>query len=90
MSYSVEYTDGAVKQLKKMDHFTRTMILNWVSKHLEGAEDPFALGHALTGDKVGLWRYHVGDYRIIGKIDKGRLIVLLLEVGHRSNIYDRS
>ena len=90
MSYSVEYTDDAVKQLKKMDRFTRTMILNWISKHLDETDDPFASGHALTGDKVGLWRYRIGDYRIISRIDKGRLIILLLEIGHRSNIYDRS
>ncbi len=89
MSYSVEYTDDAVKQLKKMDRFTRTMILNWISKHLVGTDDPFASGHALTGDKVGLWRHRVGDYRIISKIDKGKLVILLVEIGHRSNISDR-
>ena len=89
MRYSVEFTDDAVKQLKKMDRFTRTMILNWISKHLDRTDDPFASGHALTGDKVGLWRYRIGDYRIISKIDKGKLIILLLEIGHRSNIYDR-
>lgn len=88
MNYSVEYTDDAIKQLKKMDSFTRTMILNWISKHLEGTENPFVSGKALTGNKVGLWRYRVGDYRIIGKIDNGKLVILLLEIGHRSNIYD--
>ena len=88
MSYSVEYTEGAIKQLRKMDRFTRTMILNWISKHLDGTDNPFALGKALIGDKVGLWRYRVGDYRLIGKIDKGKLVILLVEIGHRSNIYD--
>ena len=88
MSYSVEYTEDAVKQLKKMDRFTRTMILNWISKHLEGTENPYASGRALTGDRTGFWRYRVGDYRIISKIDNGRLIILLVEIGHRSNIYD--
>jgi len=88
VNYSVEYTDDAIKQLKKMDSFTRTMILNWISKHLEGTENPFVSGKALTGNKVGLWRYRVGDYRIIGKIDNGKLVILLLEIGHRSNIYD--
>lgn len=88
MSYSVEYTDDAVKQLRKMDRFTRMMILNWISKHLDGVENPFLSGHALTGDKSGLWRYRVGDYRIISCIDKGKLVILLLEIGHRSNIYD--
>jgi len=88
VSYSVEYTEDAVKQLKKMDRFTRTMILNWISKHLEGTENPYASGRALTGDRTGFWRYRVGDYRIISKIDNGRLIILLVEIGHRSNIYD--
>ena len=41
MSYSVEYTDDAIKQLRKMDRFTRTMILNWISKHLDGTDYPF-------------------------------------------------
>ena len=88
MIHPVEYTEDAVKQLRKMDRFTRTMILNWISKHLEGTEDPFASGHALTGDRSGLWRYRVGGCRMIGHIDKGKLVILLLEVGHRSNIYD--
>ncbi len=88
MRYSVEYTEDAIKQLRKMDKFTRTMILNWISKHLEDTDNPFATGKALTGDKAGLWRYRVGDYRLISKIDKGKLGILLVEIGHRSNICD--
>ena len=88
MNYSVEYTEDAIKQLRKMDRFTRTMILHWISKHLDGTDNPFALGKALTGDKVGLWGYRVGDYRLISKIDKGKLVILLVEIGHRSNIND--
>jgi len=86
--YSVEYTEDAVKQLRKMDRYTRTMILNWITKYLEGTDDPFASGKALTGDKAGLWRYRLGDYRLISKIDRGKLVILLVEIGHRSNIYD--
>ena len=71
-----------------MDRFTRTMILNWISQHLEGTDNPYASGRAFTGDKSGLWRYRVGDYRIISVIDNGKLVILLLEIGHRSNIYD--
>ncbi len=88
MIYSVEYTEDAVKQLRKMDRYTRTMILNWITKHLEGTDDPFASGKALTGDKAGLWRYRVVDYRPISKIDSGKLVILLVEIGHRSNNYD--
>ncbi len=90
MRYSVEYTEDAIKQLRKMDKFTRTMILNWISKHLEDTDNPFATGNALTGDKTGLWRYRVGECRFISKIDKGKLVILLVEIGHRSNIYDRA
>lgn len=88
MRYSVEYTEDAIKQLRKMDKFTRTMILNWISKHLEDTDNPFGTGKALTGDKTGLWRYRVGDYRLISKIDEGKLVILLVEIGHRSNIND--
>ncbi len=89
MTYSVEFTEDAVRQLKRMDRYTRTMILNWISKHLDGTDNPFASGKALTGDKSGFWRYRVGDYRIISKVERGKLIILVVEVGHRSNIYDR-
>ena len=88
MRYSVEYTDDAIRQLRKMDKFTRTMILNWIFKHLEGTDNPFATGKALTGDKTGLWRYRVGDYRLISKMDKGKLVILMVEKGHRSKMYD--
>ncbi|MBR7153217.1 MAG: type II toxin-antitoxin system RelE/ParE family toxin [Candidatus Methanomethylophilaceae archaeon] len=64
------------------------MILNWISKHLVDSENPFMSGKALSGDKTGFWRYRVGDYRIICRIDRGKLIILVVEVGHRSNIYD--
>ena len=88
MKYTVCYTDDAIKQLKKMDRFTRTMILNWICKHLEDTEDPFASGKALSGSKAGLWRYRIGDYRIISQIDRGKLVILLIEIGHRSIVYD--
>ena len=83
MSHFVEYTDDAIKQLRKIDRLTRTMVLNWISKHLEGTDNPLVSGKALTGDKIGLWRYRVGDYRLVTTIDKGKLVILLVEIGHR-------
>ena len=85
MSHFVEYTDDAIKQLRKMDRLTRTMVLDWISKHLEGTDNPLVSGKALTGDKIGLWRYRVGDYRLVTTIDKGKLVILLVETGHRSH-----
>ena len=88
MSHFVEYTDDAIKQLRKMDRLTRTMVLNWISKHLEGTDNSLVSGKELTGDKIGLWRYRVGDYRLVTKIDKGKLVILLVEIGHRSHTHD--
>jgi mRNA interferase RelE/StbE len=50
-------------------------------------EDPRQLGKALTGDKGGLWRYRIGDYRAICKLEDEKLIVLVLDLGHRREIY---
>jgi len=87
LSYRVEFTDDAAKQMRKLDKYTRKIIYHWLSKHLEGSDNPFVSGHALTGGMSGLWRYMIGDYRLICAIKKDRLIVLVLEVGHRAAVY---
>ncbi|WP_279160527.1 type II toxin-antitoxin system RelE family toxin [Thomasclavelia cocleata] len=85
--YKVEYSKLAVKQLKKMDKYTRTMLLNWVSRNLVDCEDPFLHGKELKGNLKGQWRYRVGDYRILTEIVNGKLVILVLSVGHRREIY---
>jgi mRNA interferase RelE/StbE len=50
-------------------------------------EDPRRSGHALTGDRQGLWRYRVGDYRIVATIEDDRFVVLVVTVGHRREVY---
>ena len=60
---------------------------HWIDKNLEGTSDPRVHGKALTGNLAGLWRYRVGDYRLIAEIRDDRLVILMLEVGHRSGIY---
>jgi mRNA interferase RelE/StbE len=52
-----------------------------------GSEDPRRFGHALTGDRKGLWRYRVGDYRIIAGIEDDRFVVLVVTIGHRREVY---
>jgi mRNA interferase RelE/StbE len=87
MSYRVEFSEKAKKDLKKMDRFTQKMILTWIRKNLEGCEDPRRHGRGLTANRSGEWRYRVGDYRIIAEIQESRVIILVLSVGHRSTIY---
>lgn len=86
-SYKVEYTQQAVKQLQKMDKYTQKLILSWIGKNLVNCEDPRVHGKALVANQTGQWRYRVGDYRLITEIDDDKIIILVLEVGHRREIY---
>lgn len=88
MSYSVQYSKQAIKELKKLDRFTRQMIYSWIDKNLSGCEDPRQHGKALTANRKGQWRYRIGDYRLICDIQDDKLVILALTVGHRREIYN--
>ena len=85
--YHVEFSKGAKKDLRKLDPSIRAMIVKWLRKNLENCSDPRAHGKALSGNLSGLWRYRVGNYRLIAEIHDDRLVILMLEIGHRSEIY---
>ena len=89
MCYRVEYSSDAHKFIKKLDKYTKTIIKNWIDKNLEGCDNPFQHGKPLTADKKGLWRYRVGDYRIICDIQKEKVIIIVIEIGHRRDIYKK-
>ena len=85
--YKVEYTERAIKELKKLDKYTRQMIFSWIDKNLSQCENPRAHGKALTANHKGKWRYRVGDYRIIAELQDDKIVILVLTVGHRSAVY---
>ena len=87
MTYHVEFSKQALKDLKKLDKQTAALILGWVRKNLEGCADPRAHGKGLTANRSGEWRYRVGDYRLLAEIQDGKLIILMLTVGHRRDVY---
>ena len=89
MRYDVIYTEKALKSLKKLDKSILKMIKAWIDKNLVGTEDPRQLGKGLTANRSGQWRYRVGDYRILAEIQEDKLVILVVEVGHRKNIYER-
>lgn len=88
MSYNVQYSKQAIKELKKLDRFTRQMIYSWIDKNLSGCEDPRQHGKALAANRKGQWRYRIGDYRLICDIQDDKLVILALTVGHRRDIYN--
>lgn len=85
--FKVEYTPMAVKQLRKLDIQTRKFIYAWIDKNLQGCENPRQYGKGLTSNRSGQWRYRIGNYRIIAEIKDREIIILVLNVGKRSEIY---
>ena len=88
MSYKVDFTKKADKQLKKMEAYVSRKISDWIEENLEGSENPRLYGKALKGTWEGYWRYCVGDYRIIADIQDDKILILVTEVGHRREIYE--
>ena len=88
MSYTVVFSKDALKDLKKLDKRTASLILGWVRKNLEGCENPRLHGKGLTANLSGKWRYRVGDYRLLAEIQEDKVVILMLRIGHRSEIYN--
>ena len=88
MAWTISYTATARKQLKKLDRPVARRLVDFMAARVAPDADPRASGKALTGPVPGsFWRYRVGDYRIICDIQDQALVVLVLEVGNRKNIY---
>ena len=87
MNYKLVFTYKAKKQLKKLDKHTAALIIGWLEKNIENCENPRIHGKGLVENKSGQWRYRIGDYRVICEIEDEEIIVLVLEVGHRREIY---
>jgi len=89
LAWKIELTELAVKQLKKMGHSEAKRITHYLRKRIEPLEDPRLLGKALKGNLSTLWRYRVGDYRLICELKENELIVLVVRVGHRKGVYEK-
>ena len=87
MAWKVEVGDFAERQLLKLDKPVQERILDYLGDRIEGCKNPRHFGEPLKGEKSGLWRYRVGDYRIICELRDQRLVVLALSIGHRREIH---
>ena len=88
MAWSVEFSIDADRELNKLDPPQARRILKFLSERVARVENPRSLGKPLQGSRLGeFWRYRVGDYRLICKIEDERLLVLVLRIGHRKEIY---
>lgn len=87
MGWTVSFTATAKKQLAKLDRPTADLITRFLRDKIANAADARQFGHALAGDLKGRWRYLVGDYRVLCELHDHELLVLVVAVGHRREIY---
>ncbi|MGM9453971.1 type II toxin-antitoxin system RelE family toxin [Legionella bozemanae] len=88
MAWTINYTDVALKQLKKLDKTIAKRILTYMDTKIAPLPNPRTTGKGLSFNKVGLWRYRIGDYRVICQVNDESVTILVLEVGHRKEIYE--
>ena len=87
MAWTIDYTQTALNQLRKLDKQSARRILDFLDERVAQRDDPRSTGKALTGPLGGLWRYRVGDFRVICEIQDGALRVLVVELGNRREVY---
>jgi mRNA interferase RelE/StbE len=88
MGWTVELDRAAVRDLRKLDRTTARRILTFLHERVAALDDPRSSGEALKGSKLGeFWKYRVGDYRIIARIEDDAVRVLVVRIGNRRNIY---
>jgi mRNA interferase RelE/StbE len=88
LAWKIELTSSAVRQLERLDQAVAQSIRKFLHKRIAPMENPRTIGDALHGQSLGeFWKYRVGDYRLITKIEDDRLVVLVIRIGHRRDVY---
>jgi mRNA interferase RelE/StbE len=84
--YQVKYTESVLKKLKKIDKGEVRLLMSWIEKNLVNCEDPRIKGKPLKANLKNIWRYRIGDYRLLADIQDDNLIILIVNAGHRRDI----
>ena len=87
--WEIRFSEQALRQLAKLDRYTVRLIDSWLAKHLENCKDPRVFGKPLVADRLGQWRYRIGDYRLLCELQDHVLLILVLKVGHRKDVYKK-
>ncbi len=88
MTWTVEWDAAAVKELRKLDRQAQQDILRYFRERIATEDDPHRFGKPLSRELAGLWRYRIRNYRMVCHIEDIDLIVLVLRVGHRKDVYE--
>jgi len=87
LAWRIEFLPDAVKELKKLDRSVARRIITTLEERIATLDDPRTLGSALTGDHAGYWRWRVGDYRVVARIEDERMVIIVVRVAHRREVY---
>lgn len=87
MAWTIEYRPGALKALTRLDRGIADRITGYLGDRVAVLDNPRDLGKALTGPLKSYWSYRVGDHRILCEFHDQRLVVLVLKIGDRKDVY---
>jgi mRNA interferase RelE/StbE len=87
LAWTVSFEPRALTELKKLDRSAKLRVVRFLQERIAGDHEPRGSGKPLTGEKVGLWRYRVGEYRIVCRIDDESGSVFVLRIAHRKDVY---
>lgn len=88
MAWAIDLDLDARRELRELDGAVAKRILKFLNERLAQLEDPRSIGEALRGSRLGgLWKYRVGDYRIVAKIEDQLIRILIVRIGHRKEVY---
>ena len=87
MAWTIEFERDAIRQLNRLDKAVRKRILEYLHSRVVGIGGPRRFGKPLTGDRAGFWAYRIGAYRVVCLLEDERLVVVVVSVGHRREVY---
>ena len=87
MAWAIEFLPVAAKDLKKLDRAVAARILSTLEDRIATLDNPRMIGAALTGDHAGYWRWRIGDYRVVARLEDARITILVVRVAHRRDVY---
>lgn len=87
MAWIVEFDQAAIRELDQLDRQHARKILTYLAERIATSEDPRRFGAPLRRDLSGLWKYRIGDYRVVCDIQEEKVLVLVLRIGHRRKVY---
>ncbi len=87
MAWAIEFVPAAAKELKKLNRQVAARIIKTLEERIATLDDPRDLGSALVGEHAGYWRWRIGDYRVVARIDDERITILVVRDAHRREVY---